>query len=281
LLNKKKVFRYLGEYKRVVRDKAYSMEQIQQALQNADQRIRMILLLLTSTGCRIGALPSVKLGDLTKIPDYDLYNIVFYEGTNNEYFTFTTRECALTGIENYLKYRQRCGEKLSFNESTKRWEPDYSPLILLQFDATDVLQARNPRFMTLKGLTEALTSHLIKSGIRQIEHPTESNNINNKRVRKPISLSNGFRKHVISTFIEAQLNQEIRELIVDHNTQLDPHYFRPSEDQVFQEYLKAEPLLTVDPSLRLQQEVETLKVEKNSWETLRTEVENLKALLKS
>jgi hypothetical protein len=60
---------------------------------------------------------------------------------------------------------------------------------------------------------------------------------------------------------------------------VDQNYFRPSEDQVLQEYLKAEPYLTIDPSLRLQQEVQTLKVEKSSWEALRVEVENLKALL--
>jgi hypothetical protein len=58
LLNRKKVFRYLGEFKLAVRDKAYSIELIQIALQNADQRMLMILLILSSTGARIGALPS-------------------------------------------------------------------------------------------------------------------------------------------------------------------------------------------------------------------------------
>ena len=58
-----------------------------------------------------------------------------------------------------------------------------------------------------------------------------------------------------STFIEAGLNHEIRELLVDHATGLDASYFRPSEKQVLEEYLKAEQLLTIDPSLRLQQEV--------------------------
>ena len=90
LLNKKKVFRYLGEFKRVVKDKAYTTEQIRQALQNADQRMRMIILLLASTGCRIGALPALTLGNLTKIPDCSLYKITLYEGTNNEYYTFCT-----------------------------------------------------------------------------------------------------------------------------------------------------------------------------------------------
>ena len=87
LLNKKNVFRYLGEYKRVIKDKAYTTAQIRQALQNADQRMRMIILLLSSTGCRIGALPALTLGNLTKIPDYSLYKITLYEGTINEYYT--------------------------------------------------------------------------------------------------------------------------------------------------------------------------------------------------
>jgi integrase len=106
VLNRKKTLRYLGEFKKVVRDAAYTTEQIQQALTNADQRMRMIILLFSSTGCRIGSLPSLSLGNLTKRPDYGLYKVTFYEGTNNEYYNFTTRECAQTGIDNYLLYRQ-------------------------------------------------------------------------------------------------------------------------------------------------------------------------------
>ena len=282
MLNRKKVTRYLGEYKRVVRDEAYSIEHIQTTLQNADHRMRMIILLLAATGCRVGSLPALTLGNLTKLPNYGLYRIVLYEGTNNEYYTFTTRECAATGIDTYLQYRQRCGEKISFNENTCRWEPNNIPLIRLQFDVNDILQVRNnTQPLKLNALRKALDTHLIKCGIRQIEHPvaTDTNPNSTRRIRKTISLSTGFRKHVISTFIEAELNHEIRELIVDHATQLDQHYFRPSEDKVLAEYLKAEPLLTIDPSIRLQQEVQTLRFEKNSWESLRDEVSALKQLL--
>jgi len=44
--------------------------------------------------------------------------------------------------------------------------------------------------------------------------------------------------------------------------------------------MKAESLLTIDPAMRLRQEVETLMVEKSSWESLRDEINSLKALLK-
>jgi hypothetical protein len=274
LLNRKKVFRYLGESKRVVKDQAYTTEQIQQALQTADSRMRMILLILTSTGCRIGSLPSLTLGNLTKIPDYDLYKITFYEGTNNEYYTFTTRECASTGIDNYLNYRQRCGERITFNENLNRWEPEDTPLIRLQFDINDTLQARHPKPITLDGLRIALYYHLIRGGLRQVEHLTETTN--NNRIRKTIPIFNGFRKHVISTFIDAGLNHEIRELIVDHHTGLDANYFRPTEDQVLQEYMKAESLLTIDPAMRLREENRFLKVRADRLESVISEIEEVK-----
>ena len=260
-----------------MKDKAYTTEQIQEALQNADQRMRCIILLLASTGCRIGALPSLTLGNLTKLQDYGLYKITFYEGTNNEYYTFTTRECKQTGIDSYLLYRQRCGEKLSFSQNLNRWEPEDTPLIRQSFDMNDSFQAaRQVKPLALESLRWNISTHLIKCGLRQAEHPTE----HKKRVRKSIALANGFRKHVISTFVEAGLNHEIRELLVDHAIGLDASYFRPSEKQVLEEYLKAEPYLTIDPSMRLQQEVQMLRVEKSSWEAMRKELDDIKELLK-
>jgi hypothetical protein len=279
VLNRKKVSRYMGEYKRVVKDHTYTTEQIQQALQTADVRVRMVILLLSSTGARIGSLPSLTLGNLTKIPQYNLYKIMFYEGTNNEYYTFTTRECTTTGIDTYLSYRRRCGEKISFNETTQKWEPDNTPLIRRQFDVNDVLQVRNPQPMAIDALRWILASHLVKCGLRDVEHPTATAPNSSKRVRKPISLTNGFRKHVISTFIEAELNHEIRELLVDHATQLDQNYFRPTEDQVLSEYLKAESLLTIDPAARLARENQILRVERSQLDELRKEMDDLKAFL--
>lgn len=136
--------------------------------------------------------------------------------------------------------------------------------------------------MVNRSVREALDMHLVRAGIREVEHLTEvaTNPSSPKRVRKPVSLSTGFRKHVISTFIEANLNHEIRELIVDHATMLDQNYFRPREDQVLAEYLKAEPLLTIDPAVRLAREIQTLGVEKSNWEAMRKELDELKELLK-
>ena len=43
VLNRKKISRYFGEYKRVVKDHAYTAEEINKALQTADQRTKRSL----------------------------------------------------------------------------------------------------------------------------------------------------------------------------------------------------------------------------------------------
>jgi hypothetical protein len=88
-------------------------------------------------------------------------------------------------------------------------------------------------------------------------------------------MANGFRKYTIGAFIEAGLNHEIRELICDHATGLDSAYFRPSEKQVLEEYLKAEPYLTIDQSIKLQQKVETLKEEVTKFDHMQKQIEEL------
>ena len=62
--------------------------------------------------------------------------------------------------------------KLSFNETTQKWEPYDAPLIRLQFDVEDLLQVRNPRPMNVDALRAVLALHLVRSGIRDVEHPT-------------------------------------------------------------------------------------------------------------
>lgn len=225
--------------------------------------MKLIILLLTSTGQRIGSLSALTLGSLMKIEDYGIYKVTIYEGTNNEYYTFTTREFA-KAYEDYIDYRQRCGERISFNEETKRWEPEQTPLIRKQFDVNDVLQARHPQSMDTNSIRKILVSHLVKCGIRTVEHPTAPKST--KRVRKAVALGMGFRKFTISSFIRAGLKHEIRELLVDHSTQLDQNFFRPSEEEDLEQYILAEPYLTMDPSVRLQQEVQTLKIDKSKME---------------
>ena len=78
----------------------------------ADIRCKAIVLLLASTGMRIGALSELKIKHLTKISEYNLYQVTVYENTKDEYNTFCTPECA-KAIDDYLEYRKTSGEKIT------------------------------------------------------------------------------------------------------------------------------------------------------------------------
>jgi integrase len=61
VLNWKKISQYIGEYQRVNKDRAYTHEEIKTLVDSADMRMKVILLLMASSGMRIGAIPDLKL----------------------------------------------------------------------------------------------------------------------------------------------------------------------------------------------------------------------------
>jgi integrase len=163
VLNWKKISSYLPENIRVNKDRAYTISEIQSMLTKCDERMRVVILLLVSTGIRLGALTDLKLKHLTKIDKYNLYQITIYENTGSEYYCFTTPECA-AAIDSYLEYRKRYNERLG---------PE-SPLIREQFNRKDSLLTRHPKALRYHNLAYILTDILVKAGIQTIEHITES-----------------------------------------------------------------------------------------------------------
>ena len=77
-LRKGKIKKYIGELRKIHKGEAYTHQQIAKLLNVSQERLKVIILLLSSTGMRIGALPSLKLKHLTKIHEYGLYQLVIY-----------------------------------------------------------------------------------------------------------------------------------------------------------------------------------------------------------
>jgi integrase len=249
MLNRKKVGRYLGEEKPANRDRAYNTKEIQQVLTKCDERMRVIVLLLTSTGLRIGALPSLKLRNLMKIgTDSDekcyVYQITVYEGTKEEYFCFCSPECVMA-IESYLEYRRRLGEKLTSE----------TQLIREQFDRNDLFRVRNPHKISLYTLLGILTAVLVSSGVRTVVPDTENKD---RGKRREVARAHGFRKFTTTNMIRARVNPEIREMLLGHSIGLSGSYYRPDSREMLQEYLKAVDLLTISDENRLRIKVDEL-----------------------
>lgn len=106
LLNWKKLSNYLGENTKVSKDRAYTTEEIQLLLAKADERMRVVILLLASTGMRVGAVPDLRLKHLIKVEEFNLYQITVYENTKEEYYCFCSPECA-SAIDSYIAYRNQ------------------------------------------------------------------------------------------------------------------------------------------------------------------------------
>ncbi len=248
VLNWKKVSNYLGENTKIFKDRAYTTEEIQRLLTKADERGRVVVLLLASTGMRIGAVSGLKLKHLTKISDYNLYQITVYEKTKEEYYCFCSPECAIA-IDSYMAYRERCYEKVG---------PD-SPLIREQFDRDNPDKARNPKHVSLDMLGFLIRELLIAAGIRTVEHLTQTKT--NGRLRKEVMTSHGFRKFATTNMIRAKVNPEAREMMLGHSIGLSNSYYKPDANEILQEYIKAVDLLTINEENRLKRKVEELSSE--------------------
>ena len=76
----------MPERRKVKVDRSYTYEEIGKMLEVADERMRAVILILASTGIRVGALPFIKLRNLKD------NKLTVYERLGEEYLTFTTPE---------------------------------------------------------------------------------------------------------------------------------------------------------------------------------------------
>ena len=249
VLNVSKINKFIPVQSRVRKDRAYTHEEISKILEFADERMRVVILLMVSAGIRRGALPYLRLRDL----DDNNGKLTVYENEKEEYITFITPECK-KAVDSYLDMRARYGEKLDKN----------SYLIREHFNKRDQFRARSPKQMTLGMLKWTIVQLIKRSGVRTGE----------------VKESHGFRKFFTTQLVNSKVNPEIREMLLGHKIGLASAYYRPTEEEMFQEYQKAIDNLTIDPANRLQRKVEKLEVEKNQFDSLAAEIAIIKKKFK-
>jgi integrase len=251
---------------RVRKNRGYTHEEIQKLLDISDERMRAVILLLVSSGCRVGSICTLHVRDLEKVGDS--YKVTIHENQEEEYFTFITPE-ASRAIESYLEMRQRYGEPIG---------PD-SILIREQFDIRDQFSIASPKAINTLTLTGKLAQLAERAGIRE-KTPLKVGEKGGS-LRKAVPLAHGFRKSFTTFALNSKMDIIKRRMLEGHNIGIDEHYAKPSETDLLEEYQKAIDLLTIDQSQRLQRKVETLELEKNQFEQLRAKIESLEAKMNS
>ena len=265
-LNRKKLNRFVGEQKKTVKDEAYNHEDLKKMFQHATFRTRLLIAIYSSTGIRKGAIIDLKLRHLQKIESpYELYKFTVYENTKDEYITFCTPECA-SMIDEYITQRKTAGENIT----------QESYLIRNDFNFVFAKNAKSPKKTSISALKIVMDALLYRSDLRQVNHSTE----NNKYKRHNKSMFHAFRKYFNTCLVNADVNVTIKEMLMGHSVGLDDSYFRPTDQKLLLEYLKAVNELTINEENRLKKKVDELQVKYDKIDALVSRIDYLEKQLK-
>jgi len=233
--------------------KAWTTKHIQKILSySKTKRNRALIHFLASTGSRIGVFDH----DLTMKHLFDVGHgckgVTLYAGFKEEYFSFLTPE-ALASLDEYHEERKRNGE--IFDEDTPIFRLTY------QLGSTP---AKPMNSMCAK----AITNRIVKSS-----------GIQRKKIgfSSEIQINHGFRKRFNTILKMAKVNWSVAEKLMGHKNGLDNIYFKPTTEEVFTEFRKAIPELSIDDSIRYEEELKNKDDQIKELEVKDQEIEKLKA----
>lgn len=247
-LNWFKINRTLPQMRRFANDRAPAIEEIRKIIQYPDMRVEIIALVTCSSGIRVGAWDYLKLGHIKPIErngEVAACRLTVYAGTPEEYMSFITPE-AHASIQRYLRYREYHGEQLTPN----------SPLLRHIFNTSKPIGEWDGQARRSKSLKHSAVKRLIERVLWRYGFRTE------KKRRHEFAIDHGFRK-----FFKTRTEQVMKpinvEWLMGHSTGISDSYYRPTENELLEDYLKAVPLLTISEiqEVRLKSEQEKKQLE--------------------
>jgi integrase len=266
-LNKNRINRFLPEYVKAKKDRGYKQEEIETMLTLANERTSAIILLLASTGMRLGALPLLKMGDLEKRED--IYKITLYPGAKEEYCTYCS-PVAKQALDFYLQIRERHGEVIT----------NKSPVIREQYNKINPIACKYARHASKASIRFILEEITERVGIRaRVPNNDKNKDVPFSASLKDIKLANRFRKFFNTQLVNSRINPLIKELLMGHKVGLEVNYYKPTEEDIESEYMKAIDALTINPENRLKRKVEMLTIEKSKVDMALSEIHEMKAKL--
>lgn len=238
-INWDKIARFKGEKKLTIEKRPYTKDEIYRLLNAAtDLRDKAMILVAASSGLRRDAIRSLRIGDLKPIDKYNLYQLVAYPKTEQQYIVFCSPETR-KAVDDYLERRKRMGESFT-NES---------PLFRKQFNNRDLLKVRSPaQFLSLKAMDFIINKLLNITGIRPSQKLTKDQQVPDKT---EIAEWHSFRYFYDTTLTFAGVGGVISEMLMGHDIGLKHRYFKPTDIQKLEGkgeergYIAAIPALTI------------------------------------
>ena len=247
----KKITRGMPKSRNYANDRAPTIEEIRRITNYPDRRIKPIVYFMASSGIRLGAWDYLKWGHIKPIERNGKAvsaRIRVYAGDDDEYITFITPE-AYQEIKGWMDYRTECGERVTEESWVMRnlWE---------------VTSPKDPSTLTNRGLA-SIPQKLHSGGIKRLmERSQWAQGIRKKleqgKKRHEFQADHGFRKW-FKTRCELSGMKSINiETLMGHSIGISDSYYRATEAELFEEYLKAVDLLTVEERYKLEKQLTQL-----------------------
>ena len=247
----RKITRGLPKGIQAANDKAPTLEEIQRVIEYPDRRIKAIIYTMASSGIRIGAWDYLQWKHITPISNKTTGEIIaakvlVYPGDREEYYAFITPE-AYNALKDWIDFRAGYGEKITGESWVMR---DLWQTTNMNYGAKWGL-ATCPKKLQSSGIKRLLERALWEQGICQ----TLTTGVK----RHEWKAAHGFRK-----FYKSHAEQVMRpinvELTMGHDIGVSESYYKATEREVLEDYLKAVDLLTINSDkLILQKQVLELK----------------------
>jgi hypothetical protein len=252
----KKITRGLPRAREAANDRAPTVEEIKKLIEYPDRRIKPIILVMTSSGIRIGSWEYLRWKHV--VPLYNEKNcllaakIIVYAGDIEEYYSFITPE-AYNSLSEWMKFRAAYGEAINGDSWLMRdlWQitnSDYGKKTGL---------AVYPKKLKTAGIKSIIERALREQGLRKLLSPNQR--------RHEWKGAHGFRKYY-KTRTEQVMRPINVEITMGHNIGISGSYYKPTENEVMIDYLKAIDLLTINEESRLRKKVEEITDKGNNNE---------------
>jgi integrase len=249
----KKITRGLPRGKNYADDRIPTIEEIRKLLEYPDRRIKAIVYTMTSSGIRLGAWDYLRWGHIRPIiKDGEVIaaKIIVYAGEDEEYFSFITAE-AYQALKSWIKYREESGELIDENSWLMRDLWDTSTPQVRGF-------ATKPKKLAASGIKRLIERAIWAQGLRK--------KLENGKKRHPFQAIHCFRKVFKSRCEIGGMKPINVEKLLSHSIGISNSYYRPTETELLDDFLKVSDLLQIDKQSQLQKELNQYQ-QKNQEET--------------